>query len=541
MKKIYLITITFLSLSSAFSQTNPLITAWLQNLTGIKGRHYVSGNYTPIQDNDSANVKSVFYSADSVYVRANGVPSYITGPFYQNPSITVSQNAIFRFPLLPRKNTGTLTKTSGGNIGIFINGVAFFDYGDGVSWKNSTNSLAGGPLGAPGDNVWNRDAVPAEKLGFDCAKGHPAIGNYHHHQNPSAFNLDLNVISTICNLYAADGLYKIDASRHSPLIGFAIDGFPVYGAYGYKNTDGTGGIIRMKSSFSLRNITTRTTYYDGTTVTPGPAVSTTYPLGYFREDYQYNATSPNTPDYLDDHNGRFCVTPEYPNGTYCYFATVDANWNSTYPYLVGPTYYGIKSAIKVTVIPPGVTPYLTPLSSKLLSFNGVYKNDATNLFWITSKEINCLRFEVEKSSNGFSFTKIGEVTAKGNTSKQQNYNFIDNSIINGYNYYRLKQVDADGKYSYSSIVKINANGSEFGIKIFPNPATDIIAVQINDILRSDIHVMLTDMQGKVVMKKDFYQGTTICFLQTNTLYEGIYTLTVFDNSNKQSFKVEIKK
>jgi len=62
-------------------------------------------------------------------------------------------------------------------------------------------------------------------------------------------------------------------------------------------------------------------------------------------------------DYLDSHNGRFCVTPEYPNGTYCYFATVDANWNSTYPYLVGPTYYGVKSASKVTSITEPTTIY----------------------------------------------------------------------------------------------------------------------------------------------------------------------------------------
>ena len=50
---------------------------------------------------------------------------------------------------------------------------------------------------------------------------------------------------------------------------------------------------------------------------PGPNVSTTYPLGYFREDYEFVAHA--EPFYLDEHNGRFCVTPEYPNGTYAYF------------------------------------------------------------------------------------------------------------------------------------------------------------------------------------------------------------------------------
>ena len=355
MKKIILPSFLMLTIS-LFGQTNPAITNWLINTTGLTGRHYVNGNPTPIVDAVSANVQTVQYSASWVYVSTKGIPAYITGPFLDgNPSLATSQNAIFKISLNPVQNTGNPINTNGGNIGIFINGVALFDYRDGISWKNSTNALAGGPLGGMGDGVWNRDAIPAEKLGFDCAKGHPAMGNYHHHQNPSAFNLDLTVISNICDIYAADGLYAINPTVHSPLIGFAYDGFPIYGAYGYANTDGTGGITRIKSSYQLRNISTRTTYSTGATVTAGPPVSATYPLGYFREDYEYIAQAGQ--DYLDEHNGRFCITPEYPNGIYCYFATVDANWNSAYPYVVGPTFYGTKTGAKVTAISETVTTY----------------------------------------------------------------------------------------------------------------------------------------------------------------------------------------
>jgi hypothetical protein len=148
--------------------------------------------------------------------------------------------------LTPTQNTGTPTATTGENIGIFINGVALFDYRDGVAWNNNTNALCGGKSTLSGramaSQAWNRDAVPAEKAGFDCAKAHPAQGNYHHHQNPSAFNLDLNVISTVCDTYPSDGLYVINSSEHSPLLGFAYDGFPIYGAYAYANTDGSGAI-----------------------------------------------------------------------------------------------------------------------------------------------------------------------------------------------------------------------------------------------------------------------------------------------------------
>ena len=372
MKKISILICLILLAGIGQAQTNPAITSWLQNTTAT-GSYYVAGNPTPISNSILVNCQSVQYSTNWVYVTATGIPSYVTGPFQDgNPSQATNQNAIFKFPLNPTQNTGTATATTGGNIGVFINGVALFDYRDGVSWNNNTQAEGGGPIqGPPGQGIWNRDAIVAERAGFDCSKGHPAMGNYHHHQNPSAFSLDQNVISTVCNLYDADGLYVLDSMQHSPLVGFAYDGFPIYGGYGFKNTDGTGGITRMKSSFQLRNITTRTTYANGTDVTDGPVVSTTYPLGHYREDYEFVAHTES--DYLDIHNGRFCVTPEYPEGIYAYFCTVDEDWNSAYPYAVGPTFYGNKVAAKVTTIGEAVTTY-TPT---VLSNSSALSNDAS--------------------------------------------------------------------------------------------------------------------------------------------------------------------
>ncbi|MDX2247590.1 MAG: YHYH protein [Bacteroidia bacterium] len=362
MTKTFLLTGLLISALTSQAQLSPAITSWLQNTT-LTGSYYMSGNPTAIGNNILVNCQKVEYSADYVYVTATGIPAYPTGPFLDgNPSQATNQSSIFQIPLNPQKNTGTPTATNGGNIGIFINGVALFDFRDGVGWNTNTSSLCGGPGNPPcpggpmATTPWNRDAIPAERAGFDCAKGHPAMGNYHHHQNPSAFKLDLQVVSTICNLYDADGLYVIDSTQHSPLIGFAYDGFPIYGAYGYKNTDGTGGIVRMRSGYQLRNITTRTTWADGTNVADGPAVSATYYLGYFREDYEF-VDHAGQEEYLDEHNGRFCITPEYPNGTYAYFATVDSNWNSAYPYIVGPTFYGVSANRSVTAVTEPTTVY----------------------------------------------------------------------------------------------------------------------------------------------------------------------------------------
>ena len=171
MRKAILITSVLLGNSAIFGQLSPAITSWLQNTT-VTGTYYVSGNSTPIANNILVNCQTVQYSANNVYVSTKGVPSYITGPFLDgNPSQASNQNAIFKFPLNPTQNTGTATSTTGGNIGVFINGVAMFDYRDGASWKNSTSQMAGGPYGGAGDGVWNRKGS-----GDDSTSGLPLSG-----------------------------------------------------------------------------------------------------------------------------------------------------------------------------------------------------------------------------------------------------------------------------------------------------------------------------------------------------------------------------
>lgn len=428
--RIFLAFAMLLLVNASFAQLNPGITHWMINTEGLTGSHYVSGNSTPIVDNVQANVQIVQYSDNWVYVTTTGIPAYVTGPFLDgNPSLAQNQNAIYKISLNPIQQTGNLDVTTGGTIGVFINGVSLFDYRDGVSWNNMSQSEGGGPIpGPPGQGVWNRDAVPAERVGFDCAKGHPAMGNYHHHQNPSAFNLDLLVISDVCDLYAADGLYLIDPTNHSPLLGYAADGFPIYGAYGYANTDGTGGIVRMKSGYQLRQITARTHYADGTDVADGPAVSTSYPLGRYREDYEFVA-HPGENDYLDMHNGRFCVTPEYPNGIYAYFCTVDVNHNSAYPYVVGPTFYGVKTASKVTSITEAVTTYTPGLNAvATLEANklNIYPNPVGDMLAIQCGSLHTTSIQIQV------FDMQGKLIRSGQLNQGASAGFIDTrTLYNG--------------------------------------------------------------------------------------------------------------
>lgn len=450
--------------ASAIGQTEPEISGWLLNTTEITGRHYVEGNSTPIEDDASANVQRIRYSDNTVYINSSGIPAYIVGPYLDgNPALATDNEWLFEIDRTPTENTGTATSTPFGAIAVFINGVPAYDYKDGASYNSSTNM----DDMMDGDGVWNRNAIMAENDGFDCAKGHPSPifsgggpgqgtldgGSYHHHQNPMAFNMDLVEVSDICDTYLADGLFTLEAGVHSPLIGFAFDGFPIYGAFGYSDpNDASSSIELVMSSYQKRNITVREEYSDGTVVTAGPAVSASFPLGWYREDYEYIANSGD----LDDHNGRFCKTPEYPDGIYAYFATVDSDWNSAYPYLVGPSYYGVV--------------------------------------------------------NEDNFTAGGQSTS------------VDEAVT---------EYDGDA----NGVNELNLEG--IGVNVFPNPASDVVAIQVEGILRSDLEVTLMDMSGRVVMTTNVVQGSTIWHLDTRTIYSGEYIVSITDGTNTVQKKLLI--
>ena len=135
-----------------------------------------------------------------------------------------------------------------------------------------------------------------------------------------------NILYGIPDLVKVDNIEKL-STRHSPIIGWAYDGNPIYGPYGYITK--RGGIISpMKSGYELNSSQQRPNF----------------PPGFFVEDYVHSEKSDET--VLDQNNGRFCVTPEFPNGTYAYFATINytspdnsgkfTNYRRpVFPYLIG--------------------------------------------------------------------------------------------------------------------------------------------------------------------------------------------------------------
>ncbi|MCF8426803.1 MAG: T9SS type A sorting domain-containing protein [Bacteroidia bacterium] len=161
-----------------------------------------------------------------------------------------------------------------------------------------------------------------------------------------------------------------------------------------------------------------------------------------------------------------------------------------------------------------------PLPVKLTSFTGAIENHNANLKWTTSSESDNKGFEIERSLNGLDFESVGFVKGAGNSSKITNYEFIDSKIPVSTLYYRLNQIDLDGKSTYSNVITLKQD--EFNITVLPNPFTDQLTIN-SGAGNQTITVEVIDMTGKVKLNT-----TTIgnVHLDTKVLAEGVYFVKV---------------
>lgn len=167
----------------------------------------------------------------------------------------------------------------------------------------------------------------------------------------------------------------------------------------------------------------------------------------------------------------------------------------------------------------------------LLSFTAQTTNSHSVLLkWSATNEINNDHYEIQRSANGITYMAIDNVTAGKNTSLQQ-YEFIDQQPLKGISYYRLKQVDRDGRFQYSFVAKINMQ-STTAWQVYPNSGSRAALHIQSDV--NQLQLTLTDATGKVIFRKIFgaaVSGQTIPIPLTN-LTKGVYLLKV--STGKQS-------
>ncbi|PCJ26801.1 MAG: hypothetical protein COA97_05255 [Flavobacteriales bacterium] len=177
-----------------------------------------------------------------------------------------------------------------------------------------------------------------------------------------------------------------------------------------------------------------------------------------------------------------------------------------------------------------------PLPVKLISFDAEYNFDekVVNLQWNTATEINNDYFLVERSLDGVTFEQIGKVKGSGNSTQQQFYWFEDANPNPGeINYYRLKQVDFDGKYEYSYIVAVVIDDPLLQFSVYPNPATESTNVLFHTVIATEFHLAVYDYTGKLIISNDFIatKGKNIIPLDLKGYSQGIYFMSLQGNGN----------
>lgn len=176
-----------------------------------------------------------------------------------------------------------------------------------------------------------------------------------------------------------------------------------------------------------------------------------------------------------------------------------------------------------------------PLPVIVMNFNARRLGESVLLTWNTITEINLSHFEVEKSYDQASWTKMGDLTALGNTTSLQSYRLLDSDLPdpNTLIYYRLKTVDLDGSHEYSGIRTILPEPTQSEILVWPNPGSGNFHIEAG----KAANAMLFDARGKLVWKSDSPSGS---FLVGRDLPKGIYTIRVLIGNKSHHDKIIVR-
>lgn len=169
-----------------------------------------------------------------------------------------------------------------------------------------------------------------------------------------------------------------------------------------------------------------------------------------------------------------------------------------------------------------------PLPVTFISFTGASQLDNILLKWSTALEINNSHFVIERSQNGKEFHAVGKVVGHGSTNLQSHYVFSDKQLQLGDIYYRLKQVDHDSTFAYSRMILVQQSNHKQRaalVKVYPNPASDIIHLDLTALPPQEYIITLRTITGKIITQT-LENGGKLVQLNTNNLAHGKYIIQV---------------
>lgn len=172
-----------------------------------------------------------------------------------------------------------------------------------------------------------------------------------------------------------------------------------------------------------------------------------------------------------------------------------------------------------------------------LSFDGYYQDEEIQLSWTTANEINVSHFEIEKSNDGESFGLVGEVEAVNIESTINKYSLVDKSPFDGVNYYRIREVDFDGKSEFSETIRIESPLYAFEVNYYPNPVDDVLTIEANETL-ADIKVQIVSTSGNVVLLQVLNGAeTSKVSIDISGLKTGVYHVLINTTYNADKFRI----
>lgn len=337
------------------------------------------------------------------------------------------------------------------------------------------------------------------------------------------------------------------------------------------NASLSGSSVSLASSISAFLIQGTTyTLVVGTFANSQPALPSLYAIGYTGAGTLYsgsgNYSNPGSNysyGYIIVNNANNTIkaigttanlssVASYPSGSYTVYGVSYLNSNAA----AIQAFVGSSFASFTTAIATQPNSYCANLSKNTVSVNissvvpvtftqltAKKRDNNVVLNWGTVTEINSSYFTIERSTNGRDFTNdLGKVAAAGNSSIQQQYTFTDITPYKGLNYYRIKQVDKDGAYTYSNTVAISFDKAGSIVVAYPNPVKHTLNVEYTSNKNGKVQVQVIDARGSVVAQNIYTVtvGRNINSIQISNLASGVYMLKYTDVDGGISFTKFIK-
>lgn len=183
------------------------------------------------------------------------------------------------------------------------------------------------------------------------------------------------------------------------------------------------------------------------------------------------------------------------------------------------------------------------LAVNFSTFNLQQDKNGVHISWATASEQNNNHFDIERSQNGSVFTKIATVKGNNNSNTVSNYSVYDTKPLNGVNYYRIRQVDNDGKVTTSAIKSINISGQQVTVKAYPNPTHGDINFELQNNNGGAITATLINVAGKVVHEEVIQTNSSVSNYKlnlTSKLPAGVYVLQLKGGSVAETVKISVQ-